>query len=344
MATRDRIIPGLAVALVLVLTGASDTLGVIIRVPIDQPTIAAGLAAANPGDIVEVYPGPYYEHDLVVPCGVTLRGVTGNPECVIIDGQQMGRVLNFTNTGEGTVVADLTITGGQADYGGGLHFTYAAALIENCIIRGNSAGGYGGGVYAIGSASIIDFVRCLFIANMAIDYDGGALFATQQATVNFLECVFRGNSAGRLGGALYFYWMFANIVRCTFYGNSATVAGACIAFYATVIPVVGCILAYSLMSEAVHYESRDDITFSCCDIFGNAGGDWTTSIADQLGVNGNICEDPEFCGTDGSGENLLLQSDSPCLDCDGEPMGAYGQGCDESAAEPTNWSLLKALY
>jgi hypothetical protein len=106
---------------------------------------------------------------------------------------------------------------------------------------------------------------------------------------------------------------------------------------------------------------------SCCDLFGNAGGDWVGCIADQYGFNGNIAEDPLFCGPGGETIPMLhfdsspysLHADSPCLpgnhpdgaDCD--LIGARGVGCGLSdsppvakaaAAEEISWGRIKARY
>jgi hypothetical protein len=61
---------------------------------------------------------------------------------------------------------------------------------------------------------------------------------------------------------------------------------------------------------------------TCCDVYGNEGGDWVGCIADQYGIDGNISEDPFFC--EGS---LYLSSDSPCLYGPCGQIGAHGQGC-----------------
>jgi hypothetical protein len=113
---------------------------------------------------------------------------------------------------------------------------------------------------------------------------------------------------------------------------------------------------------------------SCCDFFGNAGGDWIgCGIEGQHGINGNFSADPLFCGPmDGStpmivsdASALTLHADSPCLPGnhpDGEDcglIGAYGQGCgvavfgniaqpmpriDPASVETATWGRIKSGY
>jgi len=59
------------------------------------------------------------------------------------------------------------------------------------------------------------------------------------------------------------------------------------------------ILAFSTQGEAVHCWSNGSATLSCCDVYGNAGGNWVDCIAGQEGQDGNICADPLFCDPDG---------------------------------------------
>jgi hypothetical protein len=90
-----------------------------------------------------------------------------------------------------------------------------------------------------------------------------------------------------------------------------------------------------------------DPALTCCDVYGNAGGDWVGCIADQYGINGNFSEDPLFC--DMSGGDLTLCANSPCLptgnSC-GVLIGAHDQGCPDcsSPVKPTSWGAIKALY
>jgi hypothetical protein len=106
---------------------------------------------------------------------------------------------------------------------------------------------------------------------------------------------------------------------------------------------------------------------------GNTGGDWTGCIATQVGIEGNFCADPLFCGPlDGSTPVLdagvsafCLHADSPCLPGNHPAgyncglIGAHRMGCGRftpprrftsastertAAVEPTTWGRIKAGY
>jgi hypothetical protein len=111
------------------------------------------------------------------------------------------------------------------------------------------------------------------------------------------------------------------------------------------------IIAYSASGGAVACEGATAApSLYCCDIYGNAGGDWAGCIADQLGENGNISADPFFCDTDGG--DFSVELCSPCLpgnhpdgyDCGGV-IGALGEGCGcGTATTPSTWGTIKATY
>jgi hypothetical protein len=68
---------------------------------------------------------------------------------------------------------------------------------------------------------------------------------------------------------------------------------------------------------------------ACCDVWGNAGGDWVGPLATQEGINGNICLDPVFCASASSA--LFLRDDSPCA-----PFSVPHPECDLVGAWPVN--------
>ncbi|MDM7914587.1 MAG: hypothetical protein ACE15D_13605 [Candidatus Eisenbacteria bacterium] len=101
------------------------------------------------------------------------------------------------------------------------------------------------------------------------------------------------------------------------------------------------IIAFNNGGSAI--EGGADAFFSCVDIYGNPGGDWTPAIVDQLGLRGNISDDPLFC--DAAGGDLRLNEGSPCApggECD--RMGAWPVGCEATAIREASWGEVKALF
>ncbi len=101
------------------------------------------------------------------------------------------------------------------------------------------------------------------------------------------------------------------------------------------VALMGCIVASSAGGVGVYVDDSSGASIVCTDIHGNAGGDWVGPIAELLGQDGNICEDPLFC--DPEGGDFTLAAGSPCLpdfnpDCG--LMGAHGLGCDTPVAVP----------
>ncbi len=105
------------------------------------------------------------------------------------------------------------------------------------------------------------------------------------------------------------------------------------------------ILAFGTAGGAIYFDGGGAATLTCCDIYGNVGGDWVGPIADQYGIDGNISADPLFCGI--GGDDLRLHTDSPCApghnpDCG--LIGAWPVGCEPTPVEVMTWGGIKALF
>jgi len=262
-------------------------------------TIHNAMSRAGYGDEIIVAPGHYLEYGIYVTDGVTLRGASGSPADVVIDANMEGRVMRFVDAGPETRVEGLTLTNGVAGddqtdgYGGGIHCQNSSPVIVNCIIANNEAdglsgSGYGGGLYSYGGRPVLE--RCQFVDNSA-----------------------SGETRGMGGG---FYGTDFEISGATFFGNSATTEGSAIQVPGAVPSEVSTIANTIIMSSgpgpAVSCISENVPVFSNSNIFGNAGGDWTGLISDQLGMDGNFSTDPLFCGSDHSEAPLGIAEDSPC--------------------------------
>lgn len=292
-----------------------------------------------------------------------------------------GLTLTGGNGGNGGAVrcfnssptfSDIVFEGNNASWGGGMYCEVSSSpLLEHCIFRGNYAAtgagmncvggssptlvdvtfewnwGYmAGGMYCRDSSPVLTNV--MFSNNRAewmFDYPGGGMFCTNSSPV-LTFVTFEGNSAEH-GAALY----------CT-NGSSPTLLNVTIVSNSSVVdhtvycndssPVLeNTIIAFNGAGQAVYCTGNSSPQLDCCDVYGNAGGDWLGCIAAQYGVNGNISEDPLFCGNLNLDEPLALQGDSPCspganVECG--LVGAWGVGCEVTPVRDASWGSIKALY
>jgi hypothetical protein len=160
---------------------------------------------ALPGATIFVTNGTYAHVTVNTP--LTLESINGPDVTVIDGGGQVGCVyLTTTNT----VMVGFTLTNGfnLASYmGGGVYCESPSAVLTNCVLAGNSAGG-GGGAYG-GTLN-----NCTLTGNSATFGGGGAL----SCTLN--NCTLAGNSAtgyyGGDGGGAY----YCTLNNCIVYFNS----------------------------------------------------------------------------------------------------------------------------
>jgi parallel beta-helix repeat protein len=171
------------------------------RVPLDAPTIQAGIDLASSGDTVLVACGTYYEHDIRMRSGVCLRSETGEAGCVTIDAQQQDRVIYCRFVANTTRIEGFTITGGLPPHsmevrgdGAGLYCVdNSRPRVSNCTFAGNSAVHRGGGAYC-GANSSVAFVGCTFSGNSAAAGSGGGMCFEDNSDVTVTDCMVSDNS------------------------------------------------------------------------------------------------------------------------------------------------------
>lgn len=259
-------------------------------------------------------------------------------------------------------------TENEGAYGGAIYADRSALTIDHCLFTGNTSAGEGGAIFAWGTLASI--MHTAFIGNTS--YSAAAASFHDECEVSLLECLFDSNVSSSSGGALTFWISGPNLVdRCTFVGNVAGHEGAALwsekvsathvrncTFWGNASPngtvlagnyefvMENTVVAFSTEGPGVaSHEGYAEL--ACCDIFGNAGGDWVGTIADQYGVNGNICQDPLFC-TPEKGD-FRLDAESPCApfslpnpECD--LVGAWPVGCGGTPVAPVTWGRIKAIY
>lgn len=225
---------------------------------------------------------------------------------------------------------DCVFTGNTALYGGGLVCQAdASASLTNCMFEGNSADDYGGGMGTHSSESgnsSYSLSHCTFSGNHSGSHSG-ALDCRGHGLHMLTNCTLSNNSVGGYGGGMTCRnGANTSMDLCTFYGNEAVQGSAIYCDeYSSSASAENTIIAFGIDGDAVHCVEGSVVALSCCDVYGNAGGDWVGCIADQEGMSGNISADPLFCDA-GSGD-FRLSSGSPCLEGDCGQIGAYGLGC-----------------
>lgn len=243
--------------------------------------------------------------------GVFIRASSGTIERSVISD-------NFLDTIQGS--------------GGGLEIRESQVTIRDSQINDNVSTGPGGGI-AIRDFAEVMIERSVVHADSTTDDDApGAGIYLELSSLALDKCeITRNVATGTVsdGGGMYI-WLAQTVTisSCTVAANSANSAGGGGVTCVDSSPTIGrTILAFNAPGKGIYCSSAgSEPVISCCDVFGNAGGDEICGID----AGGNFSQDPLFC--DLPADDFTLQVASPCLDnqhpqgapCDG--IGAYGFG------------------
>ena len=181
----------------------------VIRVPEDVLTIQHAIDAASAGDTIDVAPGVWREAIDLRGKSILLKGRDGAESTVIDATDRRASVVTCVSAeGPGTVLQDLTLTGGtgyeglagrRSAVGGGLIAIGSSPTFRRCIFKGNTVTGNGGGAYC-GRGGNVRFEGCAFIAN-AGEKGGGLLVVGSRPVAD--ACTFEKNEARYSGGGVY---------------------------------------------------------------------------------------------------------------------------------------------
>jgi hypothetical protein len=264
--------------------------------------------------------------------GIHMRGNATLDHCII---------SGNATTGAGTVLG-----------GGILVIDGADPLIVDCDITDNVCSGNGAGICFVGDGTHGTLEKSMVLDNLSTGVEtrgAGVSIESQSAATLRATVVARNHANGEYsdGGGVYVQYSSATIENCTLdaNGSAGTYAEAgnlgilTSMFVPGAITVTHTILSHSPDGRGVYCDplsSGTDPTISCCDIYGNAGGDAPCGTGSE-----NFSADPLLCepGTD----NYSLGVLSPCAPghhpngpdaCDGLLIGARGIGCSTDVEEP----------
>jgi len=273
-----------------------------LLVPNEYNTIQAAIDAAADEDTVIVadntYTGPGNRDIDFKGKAITVKSKNGPENCIIdCQGSETQKHRGFylhSGQGQGAVIEGFTITNAYGDQYGGAFFLEdcsatinsckilnnvapngaavacyrASPTIADCIIVGNFATFYGGGIYCTkGSSPTI--TGCTIIGNSA-QADGGAIdcFDTSLAITN---CYIAGNAANRGGAVRTSDCPSLQIENSTFIGNSATKGGALFAVNCPSGMITNCIIAANSARDGAGIVSwMSEFAITTCKITGNS--------------------------------------------------------------------------
>jgi parallel beta-helix repeat protein/predicted outer membrane repeat protein len=204
----------------------------VVNVPGDQPTIQAGIDAAQAGDTVLVadgtWSGPgnrnirFYGKAITVvsgggpgsctiDCELSGRGVIfdgGEGPGSVLEGFTITGAFDTTGQGAGVICFDSSptltsnvVTGNQSSAaGGGIACHGASPVLEDCTVSENLAGWCGGGIACLGGSSP-QITGCTISGNQA-SVDGGGIYCEAASNATIESCTVSGNLAAGYGGGL----------------------------------------------------------------------------------------------------------------------------------------------
>jgi hypothetical protein len=167
-------------------------------------------------------------------------------------------------------------------------------LFRRCVFEEN----YGVCSYSRGGGGAVELDSCLFTENQSwecvILSDVQLLVRNCTFTTNYIHSAFGGG----------------NTIICTV--DQFEITNSIISFTGNTVPL----------------DVRPSPQIACCNFYGNSQGNWVYTYADLLGVNGNMCVDPQYCHR--TSFWFDLKHTSPCAppnnEC-GVLIGALGVGC-----------------
>jgi len=150
---------------------------------------------------------------------VKLSGTS--PEEVFLDAEETSNVIGINDIID-TRISNLTIRGGKASYGGGIHCSNSDPVLDNLIITDNESYDYGGGICCTYNSN--PHLKNITISNNSAQYSGGGIYCYDNSGP-ILENLWLINNSSENGGGIYAGDGSPSLEDVIISGNEASYSG-----------------------------------------------------------------------------------------------------------------------
>jgi predicted outer membrane repeat protein len=213
------------------ITDAADTLK---EITIRNLTLTGGDASGAGGGILS------RENLTLVGCVVTGNATFTNAQL----GGGGIYSASYSAIDNSLTLIDCTITNNSAirDDGGGIRSRYGSLTMERCLVKGNTASTYGGGLSGADGGVEIQIRSTTFEGNTATRFSGGGIF-TYDAVLTLVDSTVSGNTAGWGAGVYLRASSTGTVERSAIINNVARVDGGGISLNESQLTLTGSTLS-----------------------------------------------------------------------------------------------------
>ena len=146
-----------------------------------------------------------------------------------------------------SIVDGFTIRNGMTgNHGGGIYCNASSPTIKNCIVAGNEADDFGGGI-ACENGSSPNITDCVIMYNSAGYYGGGIYCDYGSAPIT--NCIITNNSAGFYGGGIFTLDCSSVISHCTVIENESDKGGGIHSSWRSKPTITNCLITDNVAFE-----------------------------------------------------------------------------------------------
>ncbi len=192
---------GILLVALLVFAAPAAAVPVVVIDNSSANAIATNLSSVDPGGVLILNPGTYFEHGIVINQHITIRAnasLGGTPADTIIDAEHSGSIFSVSS-GQDLIIDSLALQNGQSTTGGAI-LNAGTVTITSSSITGCTATTDGGAIWSGGDVTVQDSE----ISGCTAANNGGAIYLDSGGRLTVHDAGFESDTATNGGGGAIF--------------------------------------------------------------------------------------------------------------------------------------------